>query len=469
MQSHDIDRDLRVLEDYPMFVAYNANVDAIVRVDEDLERALDPPATDDSHERLDSIAELSAVLAETMESGHGNEYPMSDELAAQLLEVIEPDQQGLGGQAGLMSNALSILGAEPVFWTYMLSDRQRATFDRPEWVRYPVKDGDDVALVPLTEAPVADQTKVNFIFEFNEGTRFHGATATDDTRLIAAMRPERFNLDIGDLDEVVDRLGERVECASLSGYHSLKRAYEDGSGFEEGIQRGKRTLRRLRADHDITVQMEYGVTHYDELRRLIREEIVPLTDLVGTDGRELDVLVEDLDVTPETSATTGGPEPADVSPAVARYHELSGVLEELDVSAVRLHATDYFITVFDDYLPPAAVRRGFEFAAVVAAAKASQSRLREADRVRAGLEFPPSEDGLAAVAALADEVGAEPDESGSLTTDHVVAVPNRVVPNPQGTVGIGDVVAASCFAVENALVDAGELDDTGTTAEANGH
>jgi ADP-dependent phosphofructokinase/glucokinase len=143
------------------------------------------------------------------------------------------------------------------------------------------------------------------------------------------------------------------------------------------------------------------------------------------------------------------------------------------VPAVRLHATDYFITVFDDYLPPAAVRRGFEFAAVVAAAKASQGRIREADRVRAGLEFPPSEDGVAAVADLGDELGVEPDESGSLTTETVVAVPNRVVPNPQGTVGIGDVVAASCFAVENALVDAGEFDDengsnaTPATADAN--
>jgi ADP-dependent phosphofructokinase/glucokinase len=58
------------------------------------------------------------------------------------------------------------------------------------------------------------------------------------------------------------------------------------------------------------------------------------------------------------------------------------------------------------------------------------------------------------VAALADAVGAEPTDAGSLATDEVVAVPNRVVPNPQGTVGIGDAVAASCFALENALVDA---------------
>jgi ADP-dependent phosphofructokinase/glucokinase len=443
---HDIERDLDVLADYPVFAAYNANVDAIVRVDDELAAALGEPVDDDSPEKLHTTGELVTALRRTMTAGHGNELPMSDELAATLLEVVEPDEQGLGGQAGLMSNVLSVLGAAPVFYTYMLSDRQRATFQRPDRIRYPVNDDGALALVPLTDAPVADQTKVNFIFEFTEGTEFHGVTATDDTRLIAAMRPERFNLEIGDLEAVVDRLGEAVGCALLSGYHSLKRRYEDGTGFEEHVASGKRTLRRLREGHDMRVQVEYGVTHYEELRRLIREEIVPEADLVGLDGRELSMLVSDLglgDALPETGR-----------PAVDDYEALAAVLDELDVDGVRLHATDYFLTATDDYLDPEAGRRGFEFAAVVAAAKASGGRVRTPEDVQGGLAYPPSDDGVAAVAELADHVGAETTAAGSLATDAVVAVPNRVVPNPQGTVGIGDAVAAASFALENALVDA---------------
>jgi len=39
-----LEADIAVLEDLPVFVAYNANVDAIVRVDEDLESFLDRPS-----------------------------------------------------------------------------------------------------------------------------------------------------------------------------------------------------------------------------------------------------------------------------------------------------------------------------------------------------------------------------------------------------------------------------------------
>jgi ADP-dependent phosphofructokinase/glucokinase len=441
-------RDLDAVAGYPVFAAYNANVDAIVRVDDDLAAALDAPTDDGDLERLTTTADLAAALRGTMTAGHGNELPMSDDLAAELLDVVEPDEQGLGGQAGLMANVLSVVGAAPVFYTYMLSERQRATFQHPESIRYPTNDGGSLALVPLTEAPVAEATKVNFIFEFTEGTEFHGATATDDTRLIAAMRPERFNLDVGELDDVIDQVGEVAGCALLSGYHSLKREYEDGTGFEPHVADGVETLRRLRHDHEVPVQVEYGVTHYDELRRLIREEIVPEADLVGLDDRELSMLVSDLglaDDVPETG-----------EPAVDAYERLRAVLGELDVDGVRLHATDFFLTATDDYLEPAAIRRGFEFAAVVAAAKASGGRVASPADVAEGLGYPPADDGVAAVDALADHVDAETTSEGSLATGDVVAVPNRVVPNPKGTVGIGDAVAAASFALENALVDGAE-------------
>jgi ADP-dependent phosphofructokinase/glucokinase len=450
---HDLERDLRAVADYPLLCAYNANVDAIVRVDDDLAAVLGPPADeeDGTPARLDSLGELSTALARTMESGHGDELPMSDDLAATLLDRVEPDEQGLGGQAGLMSNVLSVLGAAPVVWTYMPSARQKATFQHPGRVRFPVREGDDVRLVPLTEAPESDSTKVNFIFEFREGTEFHGARAAASTRFIAAMRPERFDLDVGELDGVIDRLAEHVNGALLSGYHSLRRTDEDGAGFAAGIERGRQTLRRLRAASDVEVQVEYGVTHYDELRRLIRDRIVPETDVVGLDGRELDLLVDDLGLDPPTEG----------SPAVRRYEAMRAVREALGVRAVRLHATDYFITVMRAYHDPEHVRRGFEFAAVVAAAKASGGRLSDPADVHDGLAYPPSGDGLDTVADLASHVGAETSDRGSLATETVVAVPNRVVPDPRGTVGIGDVVAASSFALENALADEwdGEGDD----------
>ncbi len=440
----DLQAALDALDGYRVLCAYNANVDGIRRVDADLESFLGPPG-DDPDGRLDSRSELAAAIAETMERGSGDERAMTDAFAADLEASLTADEQRLGGQAGIMADVLSSLDGTPVFYTYLLSERQRAQFTHPDNIRFPVVEGDgegggELALRRLEDAPPAEKTKLNWIFEFDVGDTFFETTAADASRLIAASRPDEFDLHTP-VDSHAEALGERVDCAILSGFHSVNREYRDGETFETCLDNAASFARRVGAH--TRVQVELGVTHDPAIREQMREVIVPEADVVSLDSRELDQLRDDLDVS--VSEEGDG--------IVRRYETLEAVRERLDVGALSFHAKSYFLATFDDrYLPPAAVRDGFDVAAYVAAAKAEDGLVTGADDLGAATRFERSPKGIDAVDRLADSLDLV-SEDGVVASPGVVAVPNRVVETPASTVGIGDSVSVASFALANAVAD----------------
>lgn len=420
-----------------VFCAYNANVDAIVDVDPSLEPVLgDPSSVPDV---LAEPAGLAAAIVRTMAQGEGDELPMDPELGDWLESRLEPDERRMGGQAGIMTDTLSVLGASPAITTYLLSDAQRALFQRPGNVRVPVaRDGLD--FVPVMDVPPADRTKTNWIFEFEAGDTLYGTTASASTRFIAASRPDAFDLDVGELGEHARELGERVDCAVLSGYHSLRDRYPDGSTAVDRIERGRTFLAELRKT--TPVQVEYGVTHDAALRAAVAERIAPLADVVSVDTRELDFLCRDL----------GLPEPDET--AVDRYRAVRDVRAELDVPAVKLHATDHFLAATDGYDAADAVADGFRFASIVAAAKARNGTLTGVNDLQDGVAVEPSAEGMAAVRNLAAAIR----EGDMAPGGAPVAVPNRVVDDPVSTVGIGDAVSCTSFVLEQSLAQDSSTD-----------
>jgi ADP-dependent phosphofructokinase/glucokinase len=441
---------LAAIADYPVYFAHNANVDAIERVDETLETALEPPQSDTWPEQLTTTEELARAISMTMASGHGDMLSMDEALAADLESRLQPDEQRLGGQAGIMADLLSLLGGDPILFTYMLSARQRALFERPAEIRFPVVEDGRLRFVPLTEVTNAERTKINWIFEFADGDTFFDATATVDSRFIAAARPEQFDLETGDLATVADQLGDAVGCALLSGYQSLKREYDDGTTFREHVASGREFLQQMNAGSDVTLQLEYGVTHKEPLRRAIIREIVPEMDAIGMDTRELQLLVEDVGLLERVGARQLDRHGRQI---VKHYEQLDALLDRLPVACLKLHTTDYFLAVMtDDYLDPSHVRHGWAFAALVAASKATLGEIDRPRDLQIGLEYDYTPTGIEAINALADHLGVDAPEP-ALEHSHVVAHPNRVVPDPVSTVGLGDSVAAANFVLENALAD----------------
>jgi len=111
---------------------------------------------------------------------------------------------------------------------------------------------------------------------------------------------------------------------------------------------------------------------------------------------------------------------------------------------------EYHLAVMESYHSPEALRRGLEFAAVNAAAKAARGEITSPDDLEIGLEYEPSAMGCEAIELLADHLD-ETTEDGVLEGPTVAACPNRVVDEPAGTVGIGDIVSSSSFILELAV------------------
>ncbi|MFP8955766.1 ADP-dependent glucokinase/phosphofructokinase [Natrialbaceae archaeon A-CW3] len=447
---------LETLENLPVFVAYNANVDAVVRVDDDLEAALDRPAAPGENRpqgRLDTPRELAAAITHAMVAGRGDQLTLTDEFAATLERKMTPDTQQLGGQAGIMSNLLSAYGAAPILYTYLLSERQRSQFDHPGRVRYPLVEDETVRPVPLEEAPTADRTKINWVFEFAVGDELFGVRAPEGSRFIAASRPPEFDLYAGDLDAVIDQVGAVVDGALLAGYHNL--TPEHSGDYEEPHRHARDVIRRLRSgsENELDVHVEYVVTHDDALRESIAEWILPEATVIGLDEHELHLLQSDAGLGAD-EAVAGAESEADLEQTIRmQYRQLETIRERLGVDCLRLHAMEYHLAVMDDHLPPEAVRHGLEFAAINAATKAARGHVLRPTDLETGLEYEPSKEGRDAITHLADDIG-ESATDGTLCTPTVVACPNRVVADPAGTVGIGDIVSASSFALELAVANA---------------
>lgn len=443
-----LDESLETLTDVPVFVAYNANIDAVVRVDTDLESFLerpDEPGTGPPPTVLASKRDLATAITHTMTAGRGDEVAMTHELATTLESEFEPDGQQMGGQAGIMTNLLTSLGAAPITYTYLVSERQRSMFDRAGSVRYPLVENGQVRYVPLSEVENTDRTKINWVFEFRRGDELFGVRAVEDTRFIAASRPPEFDLIAGELDETIDQVGEDVEGALLAGYHNLTPDNIEES-YEATHRHGREFIRRLRSSGDVTVHIEYAVTHDEELRESMYEWILPEANVIGADTHEIGILFEEADLAisdPVPREDT----PFDEHEILTHYRMLRGLRDDLGVNCIRLHAMEYHLAVMDSYLSPHAVRRGLEFAAVNAATKASRGEINKPADLSTGLEFAPSSAGRRAIERLAAELD-EPTTDGTLATPNVVACPNRVVRDPARTVGIGDIVSASSFVLE---------------------
>ncbi len=440
--------DLETVEDLPVFIAYNANIDAVLRVGARLDAYLDPPTnpgTEPPPRILESKRDLAAAITHTMAAGRGDEVAMADSLARMLEAELDPDAEQMGGQAGIMTNLLTSLHASPITYTYLVSERQRSMFDSPDAVRYPIVDGEHVRYVPLSEFTNADKTKMNWVFEFRRGDTLFGVEAIEDTRFIAASRPPEFNLIAGDLDERIDQVGEVVDGALLAGYHNLTRENVDES-YEHTQRHGREFIRRLRTGGDVTVHIEYAVTHDEELRRSMYDWILPEADAVSADTHEIGLMFGDASFTVSDSIPREDTA-FEAREILTHYEMLSALRQGLGVDCIRLHAMEYHLVVHDAYLPPNAILRGLAFAAVNAATKASLGRITGPEDLREGLTYPPSDAGRGAIELLADQLE-ESTADGTLATPHVVACPNRVVRDPARTVGIGDIVSASSFVVE---------------------
>jgi ADP-dependent phosphofructokinase/glucokinase len=164
--------------------AYPVNIDAVYNIKgEEISSLIQsdhaPTIKSELKESIGSREDLISSLLFCMQQGSGAELLIENQALAKLIESSFPWQFRLGGNAGIMANALAALGARPVLNAPALGPRL-ADMLHPE-VEIPVsgilKEPDRAA----AEFEI-DNEMVHFVFQFKRGD----AVAAPEGRIIAS-------------------------------------------------------------------------------------------------------------------------------------------------------------------------------------------------------------------------------------------------------------------------------------------
>ncbi|MFX1519871.1 MAG: ADP-dependent glucokinase/phosphofructokinase [Promethearchaeota archaeon] len=288
--------------------AYNTNVDAIVRIKpehikfleglfpeitvlEKVQKGLkNPPGV------INTISDFLIGLICCMQTGTGAEWLIqSEDVFKWLLENFQPEVTTLGGQAGLVGNALAVLGVSKVYLhTTSLSPLQISTL--PEFgIRIPVEENNHIVFKSPKEAINPDDAQyVHFIFEFLNGTKISVGKseiiAPKDNRFIATFDPPNVNLEINQtFITAIKSIIDQIDMAMVAGFHLLKRQYPDGSTYEDRLQAGYNLILewKKKLNPQIRIHLEQGSMQDALVRKGVLEALLPHIDGFGVNEDEL--------------------------------------------------------------------------------------------------------------------------------------------------------------------------------------
>ena len=471
-----------------VFCAYNANIDAKEYItahkiqlafinDPDLinkvrEKVKNPP------DEIRTPADFFAGLYLSMKEGKSLQWVIREK-NKEMLEWFDtyfenPDEMRMGGQTGIISNLLSILGVESIVYLPMMSKRQALMF-RKDRVFFPVNNGGIVDFVPIQDAfREYDDTKINWVFEYREDGKFpvpiegHEIIAPRTNRFIVASRPPGL-IPICDenIEPVLDQIGEKVDRVIISGYQYLKEVYPDGKTSEDYLDLVVKHLLILKSkNHLLRIHMEFAGIPNENIRKEILLKISPQISSLGLNEVEILMALDILECPEEREAIKKDEN------AYTLYLGMLEMAKLLGLERIHLHNLGYHVLYLDKCYPTSAyaARNALLYASNIGATRALMgdfySRKPVYYEIEIGKTVSISYTGLKQLELFADKMLAEGIkfdkekflDEGILDLDnhYVIVAPAQIAPYPQSTVGIGDSVSAGAFVADEARDPHGE-------------
>ncbi len=453
-----------------MFVAYNSNVDALKHLKEDdmarLIRAVDQDEVArklfEYPRQIDVPSDLVARLIIAMRDGKAAEVPAyTTHIHEWLTDHLVFDTARMGGQAGIISNLLAHMGIHNVITYVPWLSREQADYftDSPQLKHPAIRDGQLILDHPKNVYDPDFSAKVNWIIEFSKGFKFTFAgehyEVPRDNRLIISSRPPWIRIDMDrELFDALPRIRENIDGAILAGYQMIKEEYEDGSTYQDYVDRAVGVIERLKeGNENLCIHVEFTSIQNKVIRKAILLDIVSRhVHSLGLDTVEVANALNVLGHEELAYSVINKGENAIVS----LYEGAVKLLHELKLERVHIHSLGFYICVASKDCPVSVEqhRSALLFAGAAAAAQASLGGILNVEDIAAGLEVPIYEKGYSELLQLEKHLvrksvcSAEDFEDGCVcATDHdLIVVPSKVVEEPVATVGIGDVISATAFA-----------------------
>ncbi len=246
-------------------------------------------------QRIDTPQMLLVALITAFKTGKAMHLPTNFTLIQWLENTFRHCETAIGGQAGIISNQLALIGAKPIVYTPQLSPKLASLFS-PR-VKFP-RGYHTLQLIPVTRATNAKETRTNWIIEFQKGDKLQFAgevfTASRSNRIILSSpcsQPPLFDLQVSHL---LPELGEQLDAAILSGYQALQPMYEDGTTYQYYLSLEELYLELLKSHKNIPLHLEYVSTPFKDVDAAIYEHITKHIDSFGLNEIEIVELAEKL-------------------------------------------------------------------------------------------------------------------------------------------------------------------------------
>lgn len=438
--------------------AFNANIDAVIKISGKkigeiiAAEGMNPAALTGAGEtsirsREDAVRGIIKCFA----GGFAEEWLIEDEgVYSWLNDKIGYDQLQMGGQGGIVANAMAVCGVDPVYvHCASLPEVQAGLFlDLPNLQSV---DGNG-QLKKACLIAREEMALIHWIIEFDKGDTLTlgGKTITcpKSNRFIATYDPLNFKLAIDKPFSGIFARGEApFEYIILSGYQMLK---ENLDGDISGIDRIDESVQiveswRKAASRDHILHFEVASTQDKVIRKNLLDKLATRSDSIGFNERELIDMLEVIGEEELAGLCHRETTSANLFRGMLKVYEYTGC------PRLQLHMFGLYITLQKAgfTITPEQNRNGMQLAAVVAAAKAGTGAINSADVLLWAKDREVSDVGIEELKMLSAEVEREfgPNDLVNLGIyeDHgveIIAVPTILIDNPVTLVGMGDTISS---------------------------
>ncbi len=434
--------------------AFNVNIDAVISLSgkqiESLcaQTGLTPETLDRPVRTVATPADVVRGLLKCFRGGFAEEWLISEKnVADQIRQLLDTPRLQMGGQAGIVANALAAAGVSDIaVHCAALSGTQAGLFPDSPTLLSVDNSGE---LNPVRKiARANDPDLVHWIFEFSGKDK---VTLGDKTwecpksnRFIATYDPLNASLRID--ETLMKRAAEmKPDIAVLSGFHLMSsQPAENGPSGVGHLRNFSKQIRAWCAQTPQTLMhLELASTADPEIRRAILEHVVPHMESLGCNERELIDFLK----------TLGYDHLAECATSPENLLESTATLfRETGCKRLQLHMYGLYLTLLAPDFPLYATesRDGMITAAAAAAAKASGTTFHAPADFLAAPHFRPSDAGLDHLRTLSEMLNKNKtlEKTGIVETSDftLIAIPSILVDNPVTLVGMGDTISSLSLA-----------------------
>jgi ADP-dependent phosphofructokinase/glucokinase len=438
--------------------AFNANIDAVIKISgEKIEKIISSDSFN-SHvlEKPDSTAINSKEdairgIIKCFTGGIAEEWLIEDvEVFRWLNENLGYDKVQMGGQGGIVANALAVCGVNPVYVHCASLPKEQAQLFLDIPALQSVDDNGEFKKA-FDISRREDIPLIHWIIEFNRGDSlsYNGKTIScpKSNRFIATYDPMNFKLAIDKPFAEKFNGGETpFEYIILSGYQMLKENPGSCSKGIDRIEESKQIVSKWKEGiPNHILHFEIASTQDKVIRKALLDIIATEADSIGFNERELIDMLEVIGQNELASKCDKAPTSTNLFNGMLKVFEYTGC------PRLQLHMFGLYITLQKKgfQITPKQNRNGMQLAAVIAATKAGTGSINDNSTLLWAKDKEVSDVGLNELKNLSGEIENKfgPNElltEGIFMVDdiEIIAVPAIIIDNPVTLVGMGDTISS---------------------------